>query len=229
MCVLRVIGAIETKNVTRVAKHLLFECTINDGPNGDVHHYLLRHRGHDTFRCVSEFYSHANDARTYQVEISLHPDSEIDLLCHNVGLHDVLAECAKRAGKTRSILSPPAVLTAKWGQDAEVKLAHARRGEWAAVLTEGQVKEIVVPLRALHPGTTDEELLGLWRRERDDAIWNSLPHLNTNLTGILAGRINLGLRKCRAYGPYNDQATAELQRRGLQPAPYVLDREWPAP
>jgi len=181
--VVRVIGALETDDVLEYPKNLIVEMKINDGVTGGMSHYILRGRGTDNFYPVVQFFFHVVDPRRFEVDIGLHPDSQVDLLVHNVEVHDELAECARLAGKRASLLAPPHILRTRWEGDPEEKLKPLREGQWAKVIDLATVQMRVKPLRATHPNTTDEELFAVWRQQRDDAIWNSLPPINVNLMG----------------------------------------------
>jgi hypothetical protein len=161
MYAIRVVGAIERKDVTDFPKNLIVELKVNDGPNGEVSDYVLRNRGSADFYCVGEFYIHVNDGRAFDAEVGLHADSEVELLVHNVDVHDALGECAKRAGKTASILASPDKLKGYWKADPETKLKPLREGKWVDVLGPDAAAGIANGLRARNPGKTNDELLAI--------------------------------------------------------------------
>jgi len=223
MYIVRVIGAIETANCLPYPRDLIVEMQINDGPGGAVNRYVLRHRGTDNFYPVGEFFFHVTDRRVFNVEIGLHPDSEIDLLVHNVDVHDVLGECAKRAGKTASLLAPPHVLASHWNTDPEARLRPVRAGRWAEIYGPEGVARRVAPLRAEFPGRTDDELLRIWRQRRDDAIWNNGVPLNVNLMGDEWGGLPIGVEA--NYSKVDPQTEAQLKAQGLLPLRYQLAQD----
>ena len=135
---IRVIAAVETQNVLEYPKNLIVELKINDGPKGEVSDYVLRSRGIDNFYAAGEFFFHANDARVFHVEFGLHPDSQIDLLVHNVDVHDVLAECAKSAGKTDSLNVPTRRAGVQLARRARNEAEACARGEMVGGLRPGR-------------------------------------------------------------------------------------------
>src|SRR5262249_40878924 len=96
--IVRMIGVVEPRDVLEYPKDLIVDMTINDGPGGERSHYILRNRGTDNFYPVGEFYFRVVDGRPFDVEVGVHAESQVELLVHNVEVHDVLAECARRAG-----------------------------------------------------------------------------------------------------------------------------------
>ena len=112
---LRVIGAMQTQDVVNPriigrkaasgpAKQFIFRLEINDRPDGSKSRYALRGRATDNFYETVLFVFQGLDDRGYDARLTLLPDSEATLYTHNVDVHDVFGECAKRAGKKRSTL-----------------------------------------------------------------------------------------------------------------------------
>ncbi len=199
--VVRVIAALETKDVEDWPKDLILEMRINDGPDGSINRYVLRQRGTDNFYSLGEFFFHVEDGRAFSAEVALHSDSAVDLLVHNVDVHDVLGECAKRAGKREGILLDPDTLAANWKADPEPRLQAAREGRWKDLLPAGVVAARIKAMREVNPAWTEEEALREWRRRRDDVIWSNLPPINTNYGG----------------GEPDPDTAADLKARGLFP------------
>jgi len=216
--VLRVIGALESKDVEPYPKNLIIECRINDGPGGRVNRYILRHRGTDCFYDVGDFFFHVTDGRPFRAEIGLHPDSEVDLLVHNVDLHDVLGECAKRAGKTASIQAPEHVLKGLWKMDPAERLRPAKAGDWLSVYDRRALDRRLADLRKEFPGKEERELLRLWRQRRDEAIWNAGVPINTNLMGDEWG--GLPIRVPANFSKVDPKTEAMLVKKGLLPKGY---------
>lgn len=215
MYVVRLIGALQTADVLENPKSLVVEATINDGPDGEVKRYVLRHRGTDNFYPVGEFFFHITDARPLHIEVGLHADSDVDLLAHCLDVHDVLGECAKRAGKTASLALPAEVLKANWGVDPETRLAPLRRGDWKDVMTAEQVEAAIAPLRKQFPKAGEAELLKTWRQQRDARLWDSTCPLNVNLMGDEWGGLPVDVHP---NYPMPDPATQEqLKEKGLWP------------
>ena len=103
----------------------------------------------------------------------MHPDSQVDLLVHNLDVHDVLAECAKVAGKTASLNTPDRVLQSNWKVNPEERLKPAREGKWTEIYDKGGLSSASAPCARNCPGRRTQELLKMWRQRRDDAIWNN--------------------------------------------------------
>jgi len=226
MYVLRVIGAIDSKNVVPYPKDLIIECRINDGPQGKVNRYILRGRGMDAFFDVADFFFHVVDARPFKVEIGLHPDSAIDLLVPNIDLHDVLGECARRAGKTDSLQAPLRTLKANWKDDPEQKLKQAKAGEWAAVFNKNTIERHVAELKAEFPDKNEAELLKIWRQRRDDRIWNAGAPLNVNLMGDEWGGLPITLPA--NFSKVDPETAKMMVAKGLLPEDYEgkVGRVW---
>jgi len=200
MYAVRMIGAIEPDQVTKDPKGLVIDMRINDGKQGEVSHYALRQRAADNFFSLGEFHFHVEDARQWEVTIGLHEDSEVDLLVHNVDVHDVLNELARRAGKTRSIGAPPYVLEANWARDV-AKRTRANR--------EALIQRQVAELKKEFPDLSDEQLRKLRRERMDDALWNALPPSNA---GYISRYTNTVISRMPSF-PFDrfkpDPATAQ--------------------
>jgi hypothetical protein len=206
MYTVRVIGAIESQHVTTDPKGLVIDMRINDGKQGEVSHYALRQRAADNFFSLGEFYFHVEDARQWEVTIGLHEDSEVDLLVHNVDVHDVLAELARRGGKKRSIHTTPQLLEVNWNRDSAKRIRENR---------EKDINRQLAELKKEHPDLSDEQLRALRRQRLDDALWNSLPPGNA---GYISRYYNELVAKMTT--PFNrfrpDPATAaKLKEAGL--------------
>jgi len=162
---LRIIGAIPAADQEtpprNPPKHLVFSLKVNDRPDGTQSWYVLRGRGVDSFYCVQEFGIHVDDDRQIVAELQLLPESDTSLYCYNLELHDILAGCAKQAGKTA-----PSYFTL---HEREV----ARR-EWATS-TDPKAKELQAILKAESGRRYTPEQ----RRARDQEIWDSVPGINT--------------------------------------------------
>jgi len=170
MYAVRVIAAIQVppKDWAGDPEVLVLTASLNDGPDSKVRSWTRRHRAVDQFYAVGEWYFHAVDDREIRFELKLDAESEIDLLVHNVDLHDVLAE------------SPAKIIKRK----ATVYTAESRAAAQAHYAKHGKVS------RAWGHNTGLPRAKGLWngeplepeaRRERDDLLWNLLPPTMVNL------------------------------------------------
>ncbi len=189
MYAVRLIAAIESQHREAWGKSpndVIVTMTINDGPAGEVRHYALRQRGTDNFYSLGEFFFHVEDARPWEVTLGLHADSNIDLLVHNVDVHDMLAETAKRAGKKRAIHVSRETLEANWAREEAV----AARAQHEARLATTNPPSSLIQLRTQQPELSEEELRRQWRSQRDDALWHSMPPKNFNFLSFGATRIN---------------------------------------
>jgi len=134
-------------------KYVLFRLRINDrrGDPEAMNTYYLWAQTLDNFYAGQEFYFHAEDDRAFRAELFLMPESETDLLVYNVDLHDRFGECARRKGKTRSILFD----------------TSERRARWERLRNDPALrqKELVSPAE---------------QQKRDEAAWNRWP-LNLHL------------------------------------------------
>jgi hypothetical protein len=197
----RLIAAIESKDVMdnvegALPKDLILDLKINDGPAGEVQHYVLRQRGTDNFYSLGEFFFRAEDARPWEASVGLHPDSKIELLVHTVDVHDLLAECAKGAGKKASILVDADTLRANWASPEAVRSRTLHEQE--------VIPRRLEPLRREFQGKSDAELLAIWRRRQDELLWNVLPRINMNDVA--------GGNPASALAP---ELRADLQSQGL--------------
>lgn len=102
--VVRVIGAVETKELAELRKPLYITMTVNDGPKGEVNEYRLRAGYVDEFYSVVELYFHAPAKRAYTASLKIDQGSTVPLLVQSVDLHDALAGMSRRAVKTRTTL-----------------------------------------------------------------------------------------------------------------------------
>ncbi len=100
--VVRVIGAVETRDLIRHRKPLYFRMTVNDGPEGGESAYRFRAGYCDQFYMLAEFFFHRPEARRTTVRLWVDAGSEVTPLVHSVELHDVLAAHARRAWKERA-------------------------------------------------------------------------------------------------------------------------------
>ncbi len=118
----RVIGAVEPEKIVQHRLPLYMRLTVNDGLDGSEHIYRLRCGYVDEFYAVAEFYFHAPEARAYRASVAVDRGSMVDLLVHNIELHDVLAGTTRRAVKTRSTLgrweTPPTTAAATLSAEA---------------------------------------------------------------------------------------------------------------
>jgi len=101
--VVRVIGAVETKDIRPFRKALFLRSAVNDGADGGAEVSVRRQRlGYcDEFYDVADVYFQALEKRAYRMELQVDRGSEVDLLVHNITLDDVLAGTVRRAIKTR--------------------------------------------------------------------------------------------------------------------------------
>jgi len=129
MYVISVVGAVETSQLSIHRKPLYLWMSVNDGVQGEVNHYRLRLGYCDQFYSVAEVYFHAPSRRNYLIQLRVGEGSLVDLLVHNVELHDVLAGRLRRPIKTRMTLHDPAGIAAtdpatilpqpeRWARDA---------------------------------------------------------------------------------------------------------------
>ncbi len=173
MYAVRLIAAIESEHLEGWKEYpndVIITMAINDGPEGEVRHYALRQRGTDNFYSLGEFFFHVEDARSWEVTLGLQEDSNVDLLVHNVDVHDILAETAKQAGKKRSIHVSTDTLEANWARD-EAK--QARENHEARVNATSPASDLV-KLREQHPEVSSEDARKQWRSNRDEQLWQSV-------------------------------------------------------
>ncbi len=103
MYAVRIVGAVETEQVERHRKPLYIRMTVNDGLNGEQSSYRQRCGYVDEFYSFVEFFFHAPEKRQYRASLEIDHGSMVDVLIHNIDLHDVLAGAERRAIKSRSI------------------------------------------------------------------------------------------------------------------------------
>lgn len=174
MYVVRTIAAIDwpSRDWTGDPPALILSATLNDGPQGEVRTYTRRHRAVDQFYSVGEWYFHAVDDRVMRFTVALDPESAVDLLVHNVDLHNPLAGCEEKIIKTSATLYP-----------AEARAAA--QAHWAKTGTLS---------RDWGPNVSLPREKGLWsgegrsedtRLERDAVLWNINPPqtINHQLSG----------------------------------------------
>jgi len=99
MYAVRVIAAVETRQLRTFRRPAFLRMRVNDGLNGEVNEYRKRIGYCDEFYSVCEFYFHAPRRRQYRAELWLAEGSEVDLLVHNLSLDDVLAGATRQATK----------------------------------------------------------------------------------------------------------------------------------
>ncbi len=211
--VVRVIACLEEQDV-RIThpEDLILEMSINDGPDGEVNTYALRQRGTYNFYSMGEFFFRVESEtlRSFEIEIGSRPESAVDLLVHNVDVHDRLYATAKRAGKGNAITVTREALQAQWDSEEGLQIQENARTERA---------EALKAQRQRHPDLADDELERRWRRERDDIIWNELPPLNAPINTPGAGYYTVPLE--------TDPATeAQLKAQGMAFARDWTDWQW---
>jgi hypothetical protein len=153
MYCLKTVGAVETKDIQQARKALYYTVRVNDGLAGEVSTYRQRIGYVDELFSVSEVYFHAPQKRHYTAELFVDAGSRVELLVHNIELHDVLTGSVRRAIKTRATFTTPQ--------------------ERAALREATAKKEPRTPRKAL---TVDARL------QQDAAIWNSYPRINYQST-----------------------------------------------
>jgi len=163
MYAVRVIGAVETRELQPIRKPLYLRMSVNDGLRGEVTVNRMRVPYVDEFYSVGEFYFHAPEERAFTAELAVDRGSLVDLLIHNIELHDALAGSTRKAVKARPTMYDPA---ARAKQFERVREYLAKKGE-----------EPFTPL-------SKEE-----RWERDALCWNAHPPLNRQ-AGNAYGRNN---------------------------------------
>ncbi|NUN92866.1 MAG: heparinase II/III family protein [Verrucomicrobiae bacterium] len=154
MYTVRVVGAVETKDLETLRKPIYLRFTINDGISGETHASRLRIGYQDEFYSVAEFYFNAPARRTYRVSLRSDADSLLPLLVQCVDLHDVLAGSARRAIKTRPTLCTP---------------------EERAILRRQKTP-------AKPPPTKIEDMAA--RLAEDERLWSSHPPINAQYGGM---------------------------------------------
>jgi len=119
----RVIAAAETKVLQRHRLPLYMRMTVNDGVKGEETQYRLRCPYVDEFYAVAEFYFNAPEARAYRVTMEVDDGTPIDLLVHNLELHDVLAGHARKVIKTKRTLTAEVAVPVKAVENTPERLA----------------------------------------------------------------------------------------------------------
>jgi hypothetical protein len=124
MYAVRIIGAVQTEKLLRHRSPLILSMTVNDAIDGSKNTYIQRCGYVDEFYSVAEFYFHAPETRNYRVSLTMDDRSMVDLLVHNVDVHDVLAGTTRRALKRTSLneLDP----MAKPGMKGDTRLIEER-------------------------------------------------------------------------------------------------------
>jgi hypothetical protein len=195
---LRIIGAIPAGDQVSPPKHLVISLKVNDRPDGSSSWYVLRGRGVDSFYCVQEFGIHVDEERELAVELQLLEDSETTLYCYNLEIHDVLAGCAKRAGK-----KAPSFFT--------LREREVARKEFA-VSPDPKARELRDAIAKSARSYTPEQ-----RRQRDDELWHSVPGINLlineNYLSTRSGWEIKGLIPDYGGATAQDQKTWDLNRR----------------
>lgn len=107
MYAIRLIGAVEAKDLQRHRKPLILRLTVNDGLNGEVSTYRFRCKYVDQFYAMAEFYFHAPVKRAYKATLAVDAGSLVEPLVFNIDLHDALAGTVARPIKTRMTLNAP--------------------------------------------------------------------------------------------------------------------------
>lgn len=207
--VVRLVSAIEPKNQRDgYPLDLIVDMKINDGPGGETNHYVLRQRATENFYSLGEFCFHVEDDRAFRVDVGLHSDSKIDLLVHNVDVHYLFAELARRAGKKRSVLVTAEALKANWAKpEAEkTRLDHQQ-----------QVAKTLEALRKELPGKTDAELAAIRRERKDRALWDFMPPINSHYY-IASGPV--------IHSRPDPVTEKDLAEKGLLPDDNSVARGW---
>ena len=108
MYCLSVVGAVETRDIQRHRKPLYLRVRVNDGLDGEVSTCRMRIGYVDQFYSVAEIYFHTPEKRTCAATVEVDEGSLVELLVHNIELHDVLAGRVRRPIKQRMTLNDPA-------------------------------------------------------------------------------------------------------------------------
>jgi len=199
--VVRVIGAVETKEIRPFRKPLFLKATVNDGNEGESSTYRQRLGYCDEFYDVADIYFRAQEAREYGITLQIDSGSEVDLLIHNISLDDVLAGCVRRPIKTRPIHATKDGVTPQ-----SPTLSSDERLARDALIWQG-FAPLNVQLARFHasgpdgipgvePGTGDltpaeiEEAHGAWRhsQELDVLMRNDELGLEYSIDDLCAGR-----------------------------------------
>jgi len=106
--VVRVVAAIHKDDELPIPKQMIMRFRVNDGLRGEVNTYTLRFRAVCQFYSVAEWFFRAWDDREFAAELSLLPETQVELLVHTIDVHDHLTFLARRAGKREPSLFPAA-------------------------------------------------------------------------------------------------------------------------
>lgn len=184
---LRVVGAVETKSLQPIRKPLYFVTKINDGPKAEVSRYRQGIGYEDEFYSVSELYFHATEKRRYQAEMTIDEGSQVELLVHNIDLHDALAGIEVRAIKTRSTLFTPGERELLRKKHLDRLKSGGQTYEWWNLPSQDILRTFQF---------TPEQRLA-----RDAAIWNSFPRINTQMGGMYSEKYGDGIRMQSGLAP----------------------------
>lgn len=167
--VLRVIACIETKDVRPSPKPLIMRFRVNDQPDGSFSTATRRLRAVDNFYSVAEWYFRAYDGRSFRVELSLVEGTEVDLLVHNIDLHDLLAHIPRLHAKPGPTLYP-------------LRERENARREFAEKAGTAEYDKAFRRSWGTGPPTRPyrrEPLTAEERIRRDRELWFGLPPMNT--------------------------------------------------
>jgi len=148
---LRVIGAVETKELRPFLEPLFLTMKLNNGPGGEVKTWRLKVSYVDALYSVAEFPFHVLEKRAYTAELYVDEGSKVTLLARNISLDDTLAGVTRRAVKTEQTLTTPA-----------------------------DQPDPTMPMESSYP-PSPEILDAEARLERDAQIWNRIPEENVSL------------------------------------------------
>jgi hypothetical protein len=105
--VLRVIGAVDKKDIRPWHRPIFVALRVNDGLTGETSTHRVRASYNDEFYSVAEIYFDAPEKRAYGAELFVEAGSMADLLVQCVTLDDALAGCVRGAVKQRAALHDP--------------------------------------------------------------------------------------------------------------------------
>jgi len=160
---IRPIGLAPAAKVIEPRKFVFIKLRINDWRNDREkwNGYILRAQALDNFYALQQFHFHARDDRVFRAEFSLLPESEIDLLLHNIDLHDRNGDLANRRGKKRTVLVDTKERAAAWAKAREAggerlakSLADRRRTSEEQKCYDDFVWAHCAPLNCHWPGWT---------------------------------------------------------------------------
>jgi len=100
---IRVIGAVETKDLRSFLKPIYVRVRISDAPAGGTREYRQRIPYNDEFYAVAEVYFHVPARQAYRAEVLVDRGSEADLLVHNISLDNALAGAELKRIKQRQL------------------------------------------------------------------------------------------------------------------------------